>query len=1153
MATVSTPLHAALWLAACCGLWACSPAEVPAKADAAADAPGDAAADVPTGTDAADAAPDQAVDTPDTVADAPDADPCPACLAQPAPACQAWTCVAGACALAALAEGSTCTDADACTVGDACAAGACMPGTATACQDDGNPCTTATCDPATGACSEAPVASAVACEDGNPLTQGDTCCPAGATACKPGKCKPGKAIGECLGIDPGECEALKGNGNACDGILYCRVDTHTCELEPGGPIACDPSEDGDCLHAVCDPSSGKCVQKAWHEGQACEVSGSACAQSSCQKGQCVVDTVLCACASNADCAGKNGADVCEGSWYCDKSVAGQWQCKLNPATVVQCPHGADDACLHNACDPKTGLCVQAPVERIDCTAKSGFCKLLPAGTKTAASPCDDGNSCTSADLCQDGECVGGGSNLCTCKSDGDCAAKDDGDWCNGKLYCDKASGTCLLNPATVVTCPGVQDTACHHNTCKTLQDAQGLPQATTCVQVPVPDASPCNDGNPCTAGDSCQGGACLPTANVCTCGNDADCAALDDGNLCNGTLFCDLTASPWSCKPNPATVVTCQTAGDGPCATSTCDAATGKCAAKPWPDVTPCNADGNPCTAGDSCLGGKCVPGGNACACEKSSDCAKFEDGDVCNGTLYCDKSGASPQCVVNPATVKSCPTASDTACMQTRCDAATGLCLAQAVHAGDSCDADGNPCTATDTCVAGQCVAGPNVCACLSSADCKAQEDGDVCNGTLFCDLSVHACKVNPATVVTCAASAPACKTSGCDAATGTCVLQAQAEGIGCSDGSACTVGDTCQGGTCKPGTDVCACKTSGDCKDDGDLCNGLAVCVGGQCVQDKGSAIACAAKGCGGACDKTSGLCTAPVPGGCDDGNACTTDSCGKDGTCTHQAGADGEACAANQVCVSGQCKGVPAGMALVGGGLWMGCNAVVDSQCQADEKPQHFVTLSPVFVDRYEVTVQAYAACVQSGACSLPQPGDPHCNWGVPGRQDHPINCVTWEQAGAVCQAQGKRLPTEAEWELAARGACKTSTCKQDAPRWPWGNLPVASCAMAALFGKVKPGCDLDATFPVGARPGDHSAWGLYDLAGNVREWVQDGYDPTFYATPQASGLDPKREGSGLAKVLRGGSIAGGAAEARTSVRASLSGGGSPWVGVRCVKTP
>lgn len=235
------------------------------------------------------------------------------------------------------------------------------------------------------------------------------------------------------------------------------------------------------------------------------------------------------------------------------------------------------------------------------------------------------------------------------------------------------------------------------------------------------------------------------------------------------------------------------------------------------------------------------------------------------------------------------------------------------------------------------------------------------------------------------------------------------------------------------------------------GDLCNGQAICVGGVCAQDKTRAIGCVAKGCTGACHKLTGLCTAPVPGGCDDTNACTADLCGKgpsgDNVCEHQPLPDGGACAPGKLCLTGQCQTVPVGMAWVGGSLWMGCNAVVDAQCQSNEKPQHFVTITPLFVDRYEVTTAQYEACVAAGKCSKPIAGDPHCNWGVAGRKDHPINCVTWDQASAYCTAQGKRLPTEAEWELAARGRCKTPTCKQEAPRWPWGNLPVATCAMTA----------------------------------------------------------------------------------------------------------
>jgi formylglycine-generating enzyme required for sulfatase activity len=114
---------------------------------------------------------------------------------------------------------------------------------------------------------------------------------------------------------------------------------------------------------------------------------------------------------------------------------------------------------------------------------------------------------------------------------------------------------------------------------------------------------------------------------------------------------------------------------------------------------------------------------------------------------------------------------------------------------------------------------------------------------------------------------------------------------------------------------------------------------------------------------------------------------------------------------------------------------------------------VTLTSFCIDRTEVTVAAYQACSDSGACRRASSKvtwpkikpdaikrySPLCNVGKAGRQDHPINCVTWKMADRYCREQGKRLPTEAEWEFAARGP--------DGRRYPWGDDPPSSADLNA----------------------------------------------------------------------------------------------------------
>jgi formylglycine-generating enzyme required for sulfatase activity len=158
----------------------------------------------------------------------------------------------------------------------------------------------------------------------------------------------------------------------------------------------------------------------------------------------------------------------------------------------------------------------------------------------------------------------------------------------------------------------------------------------------------------------------------------------------------------------------------------------------------------------------------------------------------------------------------------------------------------------------------------------------------------------------------------------------------------------------------------------------------------------------------------------------------------------------------------------------------------------------------IDRHEVTVAQYRRCVQAGACREPG-GSPACNWTRADRSRHPVNCVDWNQARAYCAWAGKRLPSEAEWEKAARGA--------RARAYPWGDAP-PDCARAAMSGCTRH------TAPVGSRsPRGDSPYGLWDMAGNVWEWVSDSH-----------GSGPQ----GRARVCRGGSWQDDADELRATSR-------------------
>ncbi len=217
--------------------------------------------------------------------------------------------------------------------------------------------------------------------------------------------------------------------------------------------------------------------------------------------------------------------------------------------------------------------------------------------------------------------------------------------------------------------------------------------------------------------------------------------------------------------------------------------------------------------------------------------------------------------------------------------------------------------------------------------------------------------------------------------------------------------------------------------------------------------------------------------------------------------EAGGDGEdECLTSTPCVeNGEMVLIPAGS------FWMGCNFAVETQCDTDESPYHEVTLAGYYIDKTEVTVDAYGECVTAGSCTAPSTGG-SCNWGVGGRGGHPVNCVNWTQAGAYCTWAGKRLPTEAEWEKAARGT--------DGRKYPWGN-ETATCEYAVMSG-----CPDDILDVCSKSPSGDSPYGLCDMSGNVWEWVFDWYKSDYYTNSPAS--NPTGPVSGSNRVARGGSF-------------------------------
>ena len=199
-----------------------------------------------------------------------------------------------------------------------------------------------------------------------------------------------------------------------------------------------------------------------------------------------------------------------------------------------------------------------------------------------------------------------------------------------------------------------------------------------------------------------------------------------------------------------------------------------------------------------------------------------------------------------------------------------------------------------------------------------------------------------------------------------------------------------------------------------------------------------------------------------------------------------------------------GTPEGMVRIAGGRFR----LGDRGGARDERPRR-VAVSTFFLDRTEVTSAAYRACVVAGGCPaehvLTARERPACTLDQPGRESFPVNCVAWEGAEAFCRWRGRRLPTEAEWELAARG--------REGRPYPWGR-EAPTCARCGIGGHT---CGSGAVV-VGSRPEGASPEGVLDLCGNVMEWVADWYAADAYR--KAAAHDPSGPESGEERVVRGG---------------------------------
>jgi formylglycine-generating enzyme required for sulfatase activity len=212
----------------------------------------------------------------------------------------------------------------------------------------------------------------------------------------------------------------------------------------------------------------------------------------------------------------------------------------------------------------------------------------------------------------------------------------------------------------------------------------------------------------------------------------------------------------------------------------------------------------------------------------------------------------------------------------------------------------------------------------------------------------------------------------------------------------------------------------------------------------------------------------------------------------------------------------------MVLVSAGEFTMGSREDDMVASDDERPAHSVYLNAFYIDQYEVTTSRYATFFQDTKRRAP------ASWSEQVLKQHgrkPVVGVDWSDAGAYCAWAGKRLPTEAEWEKAARGT--------DRRLHPWGYA--APNETLANFGRCCSFNGYGVLADVGSFEEGKSPYGAYDMAGNVWEWVSDWYDDAYYSKSQAR--NPKGPSGGEYRVLRGGSWGNEPADIRSVNRNRL----------------
>ena len=235
-----------------------------------------------------------------------------------------------------------------------------------------------------------------------------------------------------------------------------------------------------------------------------------------------------------------------------------------------------------------------------------------------------------------------------------------------------------------------------------------------------------------------------------------------------------------------------------------------------------------------------------------------------------------------------------------------------------------------------------------------------------------------------------------------------------------------------------------------------------------------------------------------------------------------------------------GTTEGMVFVPSGYSMMGTEYGDLTAPNNTKPYHLVYLDAFYIDKAEVTNEDYAVCVNAGVCSLPENPDSKTRENYYSNITYakfPVVNVTWQDAADYCEFVGKRLPTEAEWERAARG-------RDDNRRYPWGNGSPKPYYLNLT--KVPGDTERGNSYAEGLSP-----YGAADMLGNVSEWVADWYDENAYLVTETE--NPQGPVKGTEKVVRGSSFETDVNSLHAAARSGMLPSSSAYtLGFRCAKT-